>query len=76
MSMLKKIYIRINSKEKANKSRIFYDDTLGILREGTAVVQVRYVASPAIVVRKTKRALRNGGNESPESRVQGKVVVG
>ena len=74
--LLKRIRIRVNAKENTAKSKIFYDDTLGILREETTVVQVRYVASPTIVLRKTKRALQNANGDTTENKIPAKVVVG
>lgn len=76
MSMMKRIYIGINPKKNSSKSKIFYDDNLGILREQPAVVQVRYIASPTIVLRKNKRALKNKRNESIEHKAESKAVIG
>ena len=71
MSFMKKIHIRIILKENHNSgSRMYYDSDLGILRRNGQASPVSYVASPAIVLSKNKKALKKAQTGSNKTTVK------
>ena len=68
MSLIKRMRIKIILKESHPSTKIYYDSDLGILRGNKKTTHVRYVASPAIMLSKNKKALIKARRMSTESR--------
>ena len=70
MSLLKKMRIKIVLKENHPNTKIYYDSELGILRGSKQTSHVRYVASPAIMLSKNKKALIRARKLSKEAKTE------
>lgn len=73
MSLIKKMRIKIVLKENHPNTKIYYDSDLGILRGTKQTSHVRYVASPAIMLSKNKKALIRARKLSKETKSENQL---
>lgn len=59
MSIIRKVYYKIIFHPQTSETTIYYDPKTGILRDSVKCSSMQYFASPAVMVRKNKRALKN-----------------
>ena len=58
MSLIRKVYYKIIFHPQTSEMKIYYDPKTGILRDSVKCSSAQYFASPAVMIRKNKRALK------------------